>query len=62
MIGEDLGTVGEGVRERLAEHGLLSSRLLSFEPTAPVEYPQPALAMISTRPSHHRRHLDGSGV
>jgi 4-alpha-glucanotransferase len=48
VIGEDLGTVGEGVRERLAEHGLLSSRLLSFEPTAPVEYPQPALAMIST--------------
>jgi 4-alpha-glucanotransferase len=48
VIGEDLGTVGEGVRERLAEHGLLSSRIVWFEPTAPAEYPQPALAMIST--------------
>jgi 4-alpha-glucanotransferase len=48
VIGEDLGTVGEGVRERLARHGLLSSRVLWFEPGPPESYPELALATIST--------------
>jgi 4-alpha-glucanotransferase len=48
VVGEDLGTVGQGVRERLAEHGLLSSRVLWFEPSPPWSYPELALATIST--------------
>jgi 4-alpha-glucanotransferase len=48
VIGEDLGTVADGVRERLAEHGLLSSRVLWFEASSPAEYPELALATIST--------------
>jgi 4-alpha-glucanotransferase len=47
-IGEDLGTVGEGVRERLADYGLLSSRLLWFEDGAPASYPELAAAAVST--------------
>jgi 4-alpha-glucanotransferase len=47
-VGEDLGTVGEGVRERLAEHRLLSSRLLWFEDVPPAQYPDLAMAAVST--------------
>ncbi|MGH8127671.1 MAG: malto-oligosyltrehalose synthase [Gammaproteobacteria bacterium] len=54
VIGEDLGTVPEGLRERLAERAILSLRLLYFEhsetgqPRAPEDYPGEALAMIGT--------------
>ncbi|MGA7965506.1 MAG: 4-alpha-glucanotransferase, partial [Gammaproteobacteria bacterium] len=54
VIGEDLGTVPEGLRERLAERGVLSLRLLYFEhsemgqPRAPEQYPGEALAMVGT--------------
>jgi 4-alpha-glucanotransferase len=48
IVGEDLGTVEAGVRERLAEHRLLSYRLLYFEPRPPAEFPELALSSITT--------------
>lgn len=48
VVGEDLGTVEEGVREKMAEYEMLSYRLLWFEDTAPAKYPEKALAAITT--------------
>ena len=48
VVGEDLGTVEEGVRERLAEHAILSYRVVWFESEPPVRYPQLALAAVTT--------------
>jgi 4-alpha-glucanotransferase len=48
VVGEDLGTVEEGVREQMAECNMLSYRLLWFEEEAPTEYPEKALAAITT--------------
>jgi 4-alpha-glucanotransferase len=48
VVGEDLGTVEPGVREAMAEHAMLSYRLLYFEEGAPEEYPEQALATVST--------------
>ncbi|MCC6417514.1 MAG: 4-alpha-glucanotransferase, partial [Gemmataceae bacterium] len=48
VVGEDLGTVEEGVREQLAASGVLSYRLVWFEDTPPAEYPAQALAAITT--------------
>ncbi len=54
VVGEDLGTVPEGLRARLSERGILSLRLLYFEhtetgqPVAPEQYPREALATIGT--------------
>jgi 4-alpha-glucanotransferase len=48
VVGEDLGTVEEGVREQMAKCNMLSYRLLWFEDTAPAEYPEKALAAITT--------------
>ena len=48
VVGEDLGTVEEGVRARMAECDMLSYRLLWFEETAPADYPEKALAAITT--------------
>jgi 4-alpha-glucanotransferase len=48
VVGEDLGTVEAGVRERLAAHGILSYRLVWFENGAPKDYPRQALAAINT--------------
>src|ERR671918_262130 len=47
VVGEDLGTVEPHVREELARRALLSYRLMWFEPTAPREYPELALAAVS---------------
>ena len=47
IVGEDLGTVEPGVREALAERGILSYRLLIFEPDAS-RYPELALAAVTT--------------
>ena len=48
VVGEDLGTVEEGVREKLADHGILSYRLLWFEKERPTEYPKEALVAVTT--------------
>jgi 4-alpha-glucanotransferase len=48
VVGEDLGTVEEGVREALAGHGILSYRLLWFEDDDPAEWPAEAMAAVST--------------
>ena len=47
IVGEDLGTVEPYVREELQQRALLSYRLMWFEPSAPRDYPEFALAAIS---------------
>lgn len=53
IVGEDLGTVEDEVRETLARFGILSYRLLIFEQNengfkAPEEYPEGALTSTTT--------------
>ena len=54
VVGEDLGTVEPGVRERLADEGVLSYRLAWFEHgpdggrRRPADYPRLALAATTT--------------
>ncbi|MGH9216130.1 MAG: 4-alpha-glucanotransferase, partial [Acidimicrobiales bacterium] len=48
VVGEDLGTVEEGVRDRLQDAGLLSYRLVWFEDTVPEHYPAQALGAVTT--------------
>jgi 4-alpha-glucanotransferase len=48
VIGEDLGTVAPGVRERLLAERILSTRVLWFEPGPPAEYPPLSLAAVTT--------------
>ena len=48
VVGEDLGTVEPGVRESLAEHAVLSYRLMWFEPDAPSSWPALAMGAITT--------------
>lgn len=48
VVGEDLGTVESGVRETLAERGVLSYRLVLFEPEPPETFPAQALAAVTT--------------
>ncbi|MGA2031950.1 MAG: 4-alpha-glucanotransferase [Thermoguttaceae bacterium] len=48
VVGEDLGTVQQGVRQQLAERQILSTRLLWFEADPPSRYPQLSLTTPST--------------
>jgi 4-alpha-glucanotransferase len=48
VVGEDLGTVEEGVRDRLRDAGLLSYRLVWFEAAVPEHYPAQALGAVTT--------------
>ncbi len=48
VVGEDLGVVEDGVREALAEHDILSYRVLYFEDDEPAGYPVDAMAAVST--------------
>ncbi|MEM7246161.1 MAG: 4-alpha-glucanotransferase [Acidobacteriota bacterium] len=54
VVAEDLGLVPEGLRERFAEHGLLSTRVLPFERRhdgewlTPGEWPEACLACATT--------------
>jgi 4-alpha-glucanotransferase len=48
IIGEDLGTVGHGVRAALRCHGLLSYKVMWFESGQPKSFARQSLATIST--------------
>jgi 4-alpha-glucanotransferase len=48
VVGEDLGTVENGVRAELHRRGLLSYRLAWFEARPPERYPEQALAALTT--------------
>lgn len=48
VVGEDLGTVEEGVRERLRAHRVLSCRLVWFEEPRPARFPRLAMAAVTT--------------
>jgi 4-alpha-glucanotransferase len=48
VVGEDLGTVEDFVRQELSDRGVLSYRLLWFEPHRPPEFPVQALAAVTT--------------
>jgi 4-alpha-glucanotransferase len=48
VVGEDLGTVERGVRERLAARLVLSSRVMWFERDHPERYPELAMASVTT--------------
>jgi 4-alpha-glucanotransferase len=48
IVGEDLGTVEDQVRETLAARRMISYRLLWFEKRPPSRYPEQALAAVST--------------
>lgn len=48
IVGEDLGTVGPGVRAELRRRQVMSSRVMWFEPTRPEEYPREAMASVTT--------------
>jgi 4-alpha-glucanotransferase len=48
VVGEDLGTVEDFVRDELQARGVMSYRLLWFEPNRPPEFPRQALAAVTT--------------
>jgi 4-alpha-glucanotransferase len=48
VVGEDLGTLEEGVRETLQAHNILSYRVVWFETEPPAAYPEMALAAVTT--------------
>jgi 4-alpha-glucanotransferase len=48
IVGEDLGTVEDHVRAWLSERGVLSYRLVWFEPGPPESFPEQALAAVTT--------------
>ena len=48
VVGEDLGTVEDGVREALSEHDMLSYRLLWFEAESPEKWPEKAMGAVTT--------------
>jgi 4-alpha-glucanotransferase len=48
IVGEDLGTVEDGVRATLAERGLLSYRCFWFEEDPPERYPAASFASVTT--------------
>jgi 4-alpha-glucanotransferase len=48
IVGEDLGSVEDGVRKRLRQCNVLSYRLVWFETDPPARFPQRALAAVTT--------------
>jgi 4-alpha-glucanotransferase len=47
VVGEDLGTVGPGVRRRLARHRVLGNKVMWFERNGPARYPSLTLASVT---------------
>jgi 4-alpha-glucanotransferase len=47
IVGEDLGTVEDGVREEMSSRKMLSYRVLWFEDDLPASYPRSALAAVT---------------
>ncbi len=48
VVGEDLGTVEDSTKEKLAQHGVMSYRLLWFAREHPTAYPKEAPAAVTT--------------
>jgi 4-alpha-glucanotransferase len=48
VVGEDLGTVEDHVREALYQSGVLSYRIFWFEASPPVDWPHQALGAVTT--------------
>ena len=48
VVGEDLGTVEDSMREELADRNVLSYRLLWFEEAKPSSFPKQALGAVTT--------------
>lgn len=48
VVGEDLGTVDDGIRHQLGSRGILSTRLLWFENDPTTQWPQQAMAAVTT--------------
>jgi 4-alpha-glucanotransferase len=48
VVGEDLGTIDHTMRSRLAEHRVLSCRVVWFEQEPPERYSQLAMASVTT--------------
>ncbi len=48
VVGEDLGTVEDEARHALTETGVMSYRVLWFEDRPPSEWPEAALAAVTT--------------
>ena len=48
VVGEDLGTVEDGVRETMHAAGMLSYRLLWFEQEAPLQWPVQSMGAVTT--------------
>jgi 4-alpha-glucanotransferase len=52
VVGEDLGTVPDGVRQRMAEDRMLRSWVLQFESTATEPLPDPHAGMLASWGTH----------
>jgi 4-alpha-glucanotransferase len=52
VVGEDLGTVPDGVRERMAEDNMLRSWVLQFESTAEEPLPAPPRPVLASWATH----------
>jgi 4-alpha-glucanotransferase len=48
VVGEDLGTVQDGVREGLGERHIARTMVLWFEPDSPAKWPEDSLATVTT--------------